>query len=476
VSIPAPGQYSRVVHWFRRDLRLRDNTALHHAARSGRELVPVYITSDWSAGHLWTGAPRQDFLCGCLHALAQSVDELGGRLIIRRGKADVALRELLTETRAEALFLNRDPDPFGRGTEHRLEKLCRELGIAIHSYKDTVLNEAPEILTNAGDPYRVYTPYSRKWLAKDKDPPLPAPSRLATPSGLSSDPLPTLDTWGLPAHDVTLPEPGEGAARKRLRTALRDRLARYQSRRDLPAVEGTSRLSQDLRFGTLSVRTIHQSVHKAMADAPPTVRPQFETYLKELAWREFYMQLLHHFPHVLEHEFNERYRGLPWDEPGKRFEAWKTGTTGFPIVDAGMRELAATGFMHNRVRMITAMFLTKDLHLDWRLGEQFFMQSLVDGEIASNNGGWQWSAGTGADAAPYFRIQNPWSQTKRYDPKGDYIRKWVPELAEVPAKALFTAPDDGSSVALGYPAPIVDHATERNKTLAIFKRHLAEGR
>jgi deoxyribodipyrimidine photo-lyase len=199
-----------------------------------------------------------------------------------------------------------------------------------------------------------------------------------------------------------------------------------------------------------------------------------QKWIAELAWREFYMQVLWHFPAVLEHEFDPKFRGLPWEWDEGKFARWKEGTTGFPIVDAGMRELAATGFMHNRVRMITAMFLTKDLHLDWRMGERYFMQALADGEIASNNGGWQWSAGTGADAAPYFRIQNPWTQAKRFDPEGRYIRRWVPELRDAPAASLFAPPETGGLFGARYPRPMVDHAVERDRTLAIFQRHKEE--
>jgi deoxyribodipyrimidine photo-lyase len=248
-----------------------------------------------------------------------------------------------------------------------------------------------------------------------------------------------------------------------MKEALSARIPDYDAHRDLPAVPGTSRLSQDLRWGTISIRELYQrasSCHSAQ-------------YLKELAWREFYFSILHHFPEVLAEEFNPDWRGLPWEGPGETFEAWKSGKTGFPIVDAGIRELLATGFMHNRVRMIVAMFLTKDLHLDWRLGEQFFAQHLLDGEIASNNGGWQWSAGTGADAAPYFRIQNPWSQTKRFDPQGEYIKRWVPELAGVDPKRFQAPPEDDRPIAQGYPLPIVDHGEERNRTLEIFKTHKA---
>ena len=246
--------------------------------------------------------------------------------------------------------------------------------------------------------------------------------------------------------------------------ALGHRISRYDDTRDIPSLPGTSRLSQDLRWGTLSIRELY---HKA-------VKTGSEQYLKELGWREFYFQILYHFPEVLSDEFNPDWRGLPWEEPGKKFEAWKLGETGFPIIDAGIRELLKTGFMHNRVRMIVAMFLTKDLHIDWRLGEQFFAQHLLDGEIASNNGGWQWSAGTGADAAPYFRIQNPWSQTKRFDAKGEYIKRWVPELKTVDPKRFQAPPEDGQPLADRYPAPILDHSAERKQTLDIFKKHRSQ--
>ncbi len=466
---------TRALHWFRRDLRISDNSALHRAATEADQVVPLYITSTWSGQHLWTGPPRQEFLCACLDSLARNIKTLGGRLIFRSGDAPAVLRAILLDQKIDALYFNRDPDPHGSAVEKSISALCHELGVACHPCKDVALHERDELLTNDGNPYRVFTPYSRKWLDAEKPPPLPKPRQLSTPPDIPSEPAPTLHTWGLHSLGTTLPPAGERAARQRLDLALSSRLASYQDQRDFPARDGTSRLSQDFRFGSLSIRTIYKKVAASLqATRSPATRENFTTFLKELAWREFYMQILHHFPHVLELEFNQKYRGLPWHEPGPAFDAWKSGHTGFPIVDAGMRQLATTGFMHNRVRMITAMFLTKDLHLDWRLGEQFFMQSLLDGEIASNNGGWQWSAGTGADAAPYFRIQNPWTQSKRYDPNGDYIRQWIPELAEVPSKLLHAPPPGGHPLAPHYPAPIIDHATERKRTLAIFKRHLAQ--
>jgi len=472
------------VFWFRRDLRLTDNAALTRAVREAAHVIPVYLVSDWRRHHRWTGAPRQEFLCGSLASLEKNVTAAGGRLVFRRHRDPVgALRSLLTETRADALYFNRDPgEPHGVATDAAVRRLCRELGVACHDEKDAVLHEAHEILTGGGTPYRVYTPYSRNWNAQPKPPVRPrvrafAPLPAAL-TALASDPCPSLATWNLAPAGVTMAEPGERAARARLRATIDRILPAYGERRNTPQGQTTSRLSQDLRFGLISIRELHLRCGQALAAAASAREKQSaQTFINELAWREFYFALLAHYPDVFDHEFNTEWRGLPWSYDDDAFSRWKVGQTGFPIVDAGMRELNATGFMHNRLRMITAMFLTKDLHLDWRLGEMYFMQRLVDGESASNNGGWQWSAGTGADAAPYFRIQNPWSQTKRYDPDGAYIKHWCPELRDVPPAQL--AHDPGPSgnppVAKNYPPPMVDHATERDRTLAIFNHHRQSG-
>jgi deoxyribodipyrimidine photo-lyase len=469
----------RVIHWFRRDLRITDNTALHaavEAAGSEGEVIPVYIASDWKGTHGWTGPVRQEFLCGCLGSLSKNLEAIGGRLIIRRGDAVAELEKLAAETGATAIFANRDPDPFGRAVEARLETVCRERGLDLSLHKDACVHERDEVLTGQGTVFRVFTPYSKSWFAKPKPDPAGAVKRLSTPTEIPSFPLPQLSDWGLAASGATLPEPGERAACERLKNFLSGPIAFYGERRDLMGVEGTSRLSQDLRFGLISPRQIYTAAKRVEETLPPDGRKNVMKFLAEIVWREFYMQLLWHYPQLLDQEFNATWRGMEW--PGlpdipDAFDRWCAGMTGFPIIDAAMRELAATGWMHNRSRMITAMFLTKDLHLDWRLGEAFFMRALVDGEIASNNGGWQWSAGTGADAAPYFRIQNPWSQTKRYDPEGLYIRKWVPELANVSNASLIDPPADGRPIASGYPLPMLDHSAERDRTLDLFARHKA---
>jgi len=464
-----------VIHWFRRDLRIADNSGLYHAARRGLPVVPVCFLSDWRGPHAWTGPNRQHFLCGSIASLARNLETIGGRLLIRHGDPVAGLRELIREAGAVALHFNADPDPFGKAVEQRVRALCAELGIECQAHTDVALHTPDEVLTQGGQPYKVYTPYSRNWLALEKPRPVAKPARLDTPAGVRSLPLPDVSHWGMSVPNAQLVEPGERAARQRLKHAVKNIIGPYADLRNLPGTDGTSRISQDLRHGLLSIRSVHAECVKAEEGATATARRGIEVFIKELAWREFYMAILHHFPSVLDEEFNPDWRGLPWDEPGDMFDLWKNGRTGFPIVDAGMRELLATGHMHNRLRMITAMFLTKDLHHDWKLGESHFMQHLVDGEIASNNGGWQWSAGTGADAAPYFRIQNPWSQTIRYDPQGIYIKRWVPELRDIDPARFHEPPADGRPIAKNYPAPCLDHKSERDRTLAIFARHKEAG-
>jgi len=463
----------RVLHWFRRDLRITDNAALNDAVAAGAEVIPVYVVSGWKEQHRWTGAIRQEFLCGCLRSLDGNLRAVGGRLIVRQGRADEELGRLIRETGATAVTFNRDLDPFGKAMEERVARVAAELGAEARGFQDHVLHGPAEVRTGGGGPFRVYTPYGRVWRSLEKAAPGPKVTALRTPDDVASLPLPELSTWGLQPSGARLPEPGERAARGRMQTALAGPLRGYGENRDTPSGQSTSRLSQDLRFGLLSIRELYARA-AAAREAAGTAgeRGSFDKFIGELGWREFYAAVLAEWPEVLDHEFNPQWRGMPWEGADEdRFGKWCRGETGFPIVDAGMRELAATGFMHNRVRMIVAMFLTKDLRIDWRHGESWFMRHLVDGEIGSNNGGWQWSAGTGADAAPYFRIQNPWTQTKRHDPEGTYIRTWVPELRAVAAERLWTEPAPGLSVASGYPKPMVRHGEERDRTLDFFARH-----
>ena len=467
---------STAIHWFRRDLRITDNTALNAAAAAHDHVVPVFVPSNWQRDHHWCGAARQEFLCGCLASVAKDLEAKGGRLILRDGPADEALEKLIRETGATAVYFARDPDPYGRAMEARVAAMARRLGVTVHPQQDHALHERDEVLTGGGTPYRVFTPYARAWLKLDKPAPGRTLARLSTPPGIASLALPVLAKWGL-TSDAKIIEPGEPAARKRLGRFLDGPVFDYGTLRDIPVAENTSRLSQDLRWGLLSIREIHARCTDIAAHATAAQRRSIAVWINELIWREFYFHVLWHTPEVLDHEFQPETRALKWrdhwrpDEQagGEEFQRWCAGQTGFPIVDAGMRQLAATGFMHNRVRMIVAMFLTKDLHVWWMHGESWFMRRLVDGEIASNNGGWQWSASTGTDAAPYFRIQNPWSQAKRFDPDGDYIRRWVPELRDVPGPRLGEPPTPGLPLAKGYPLSMVDHATERDAALEMFR-------
>lgn len=457
-----------IIHWFRRDLRVTDNTALAAAVRDGDLVCPVYVVSDWEGEHRWTGANRQAFLCGCLESLNGNIRELGGRLVFRRGDAVEEIARLTAETGAHAIYFSRDPDPFGRAAEERLGREMRQRGVEVRGFKDVTIHERDEVLTGAGEPFRVFTPYSRAWAKLPKPELSPRPRAIRSPDGIVSDSCPSLGTWKLGPAAPGIVEAGERAARKRLKIFAEGALARYGDGRDLPGENFTSRLSQDLRWGLLSPREVHAVCRRTADELPASSRSQVEKFIAELVWREFYMQVLWHFPEVLETEFNPKFAGLAWPGREEDYERWCAAETGFPIVDAAMRELRETGYVHNRARMITAMFLTKDLLVDWRRGEQWFIQHLVDGEIASNNGGWQWSAGTGADAAPYFRIQNPWTQTRRHDPEGRYVKRWLPELRDLPAEAFFEPPAPGLRLAKGYPSPMVDHAAARDRALEFF--------
>lgn len=458
----------RVIHWFRRDFRITDNTALAEAAARAEEVIPVYIVSDWKRTHRWTGPMRQQFLCKCLESLKGNLESIGSTLVLRQGEAIVTLAKLVKETQAMAIFYNRDPDPYGREIEKKLKTEAQAWGVEIRDFKDATIHEGEEVLNASKAPFRVFTPYSKAWAKLEKPSARGRLRSLKTPRGIASDPLPTLETWGLqPEGEIV--EAGEKAARERLSRFLDRGLAHYGATRNTPFGDTSSRLSQDLRFGLLSIREIYARVQERMETFAATERGSASTFVNELIWREFYMAVLSHWPEVLEEDFNPKFRHLKWPGNPGDFEKWCAGVTGFPIVDAGMRQLNATGYMPNRVRMIVAMFLTKDLLIHWKLGEAYFMQKLVDGEIASNNGGWQWSAGTGADAAPYFRIQNPWTQAERYDPEAKYIRQWVPELSQCSPEDLIRCPKPGLRIAKNYPAPMLDHGAARERALEFFK-------
>lgn len=477
------------LHWFRRDLRLADNTALTAACREFDFVVPVFVFDPRLLKGHDTGAPRVAFLLDALEVLEQSLAKRGIPLVIRTGDPSEIVVTLAKESGAEAVFVNRDYSPFALRRDTAVEESLRAAGVRWSDHPDLLLTEPSECLKGDGTPYTVFTPYSRKW----REIPKCEPERRAKLASveiprsrrITAGTLPSLADLGF-RLEASIPSGGEPAAMRRLRRFASLRLERYAENRDLPALDGTSGLSADLKFGTISPRQVFAAVTSFVGPErigfDPKRPPQGlsrdhadrltngGTFASELCWRDFYFAILFHFPRVARGAFRENYARLEWPERRAEIrEAWVEGRTGFPIIDAGMRQLAQTGWMHNRLRMLTACFLTKTLLVDWRFGEKIFRQRLVDGELASNNGGWQWSASTGTDAQPYFRIFNPTAQSKRYDPEGEYIRRWVPELRDVPAPLIHEPSGDPATLKkTGYPAPCVDYSAKRKEALDLL--------
>jgi deoxyribodipyrimidine photo-lyase len=456
--------------WFRNDLRLADNPALIAALGSGQAIVPVYVLDEETEGLRPRGAASRWWLHHSLKALDASLRLLGSQLILRRGPAERVLGELAQECDASALYWNRAYHPATRERDTRLKQAFNARGTVAEGLKGNLLFEPWDVKTASGDSYKVFTAFWRACRSQQSPgAPLPAPRTLpAPPSWPASDRLatwhlkPSAPDWagGLQAAWT----PGEATATARLATFLDDALVRYRQERDLPAIDATSRLSPHLAFGEISPRQIWRAAEGRGLSAAT------DKFLAEVGWREFAYHLLFHNGDLAQRNFRPEFDAFPWAEEEDAVEAWRRGRTGYPIVDAGMRELWTTGWMHNRVRMITASFLTKDLLVDWRTGERWFWDTLADADPASNAAGWQWVAGSGADAAPYFRVFNPVLQGEKFDPNGDYVRRWVPELASLPAETIhrpWTAaqplPPDV------YPTRIVDHAAARERALGAFR-------
>lgn len=453
-----------VIHWFRRDLRRRDNTALARAAAEGERLLPIFVLDDAILARRDTGATRVRFLLDCLRALADDLAAHGSRLTVLRGDPARVLVDVAHAVGAAAVHWNKDYEPYARGRDARVAEALAAAGVAARPWKDQVLFEEREILTAAGRPFTVFTPYARAWRTRKPAPPRGVPRLPPAPRAAlaAATPIPTADTLGF-ASTASFPAAGEAAARARLRAFVDERLTDYAERRDYPGRAGTSGLSPDLKLGTVSIRDVYTATEGHGAGA--------RTFVSELAWRDFYQQLLFHHPNVERQAFRPEMRGLAWENDRALFRAWQAGETGYPIVDAAMRQLRGSGWMHNRARMIVASFLTKDLLVDWRWGERHFMRELVDGDLAANNGGWQWAASTGTDAQPWFRIFNPTAQGERFDPDGAYVRRWVPELADVPARWIhrpWDLPASERRVAARYPERIVRHEERRPLALALY--------
>lgn len=426
------------IFWFRRDLRLDDNAALYHALHSGKPVLPVFIFDENILSKLENKHDKRvDFIHRTLTELKSELKKLGSDLLVFHGTPLEVYEKLTSEYEVKSVFTNHDYEPYAQERDAEIAALLNEKGASFKTFKDQCIFEKDEVLKDDGKPYTVYTPYSKKWKAKLNAFYLksyPTEKYFSNFLKFQADSFPSLEEMGFEKTEVSIPSAD-------FELSI---IKNYHNTRDIPSVQGTSRLSVHLRFGTISIRKLAKLAFETN-----------EKFLNELIWRDFYMMILWHFPHVVEGAFRPAYDKIEWENDEHHFEAWCKGETGYAIVDAGMRELNETGFMHNRVRMIVASFLTKHLLLDWRWGEAYFAEKLLDFELSSNNGGWQWASGSGCDAAPYFRVFNPYLQTEKFDPQLRYVQKWVPEFQE-----------------LTYPQPIVDHKFARQRAIDRYQKAL----
>ncbi|MEP7185132.1 MAG: deoxyribodipyrimidine photo-lyase [Rhodanobacter sp.] len=466
---------STALFLFRRDLRLADNPALSAACAAHAHVLPVYIHSPGETGEWTDGAASRWWLHHSLAALSRRLRVHHAELHLREGEPLTVLRKLIQDSGASAVYWNRlyEPDAIARDT--RIKSALREQGLDVHSHNAALWCEPWQIATQQGDPYKVFTPYwrnLRSHLPMTEPLSEPAlPGWRALPGGLPLSALALLPriNWTRGLADSW--QPGEHGAAELLEIFGDDAINHYQQSRDLPAQHGTSQLSPHLHFGEISPRQIRAQLETLADRTDARHRPDIEPYLRELGWREFAYHLLFHFPKTPTENFNPRFANFPWAPTDEaQLVRWQRGRTGIPLVDAGMRQLWHTGWMHNRVRMIVASFLTKNLRQHWRHGAEWFWDTLVDADLANNTLGWQWVAGCGADAAPYFRVFNPVTQSKKFDPEGIYLRRWLPELADAPLKLLHEPWNDPALLKRsGYPAPMVDLAASRQAALDAYK-------
>ena len=477
--------------WFHDDLRVADHPALAAAVESGQPLIALYLLEEESAGLRPLGGASRWWLAGSLRALDAALRQRGGALTLRRGAAAQALPALAAETGATAVYWNRRHDPAGAAIDQAVAEALAKRGTAVHTYQATLLFAPEDVRTRSGAPFAVFTPFLRHVRSiKPPRTPVPAPGAINGADAIASEDLddwklePRAPDWaaGFADHWTR----GEVAARDKLVAFVDASLAAYAGERDRPDRAGTSRLSPHLRFGEVSPFQVWHAIEAAReaGGRAAAVEVGAEKFIAELVWREFCHHLLAHHPDLATRNVQARFDAFLWRDDPAALTAWQRGATGYPIVDAGMRELWATGWMHNRVRMVTASFLAKHLLIDWRAGERWFWDTLVDADLANNPANWQWVAGSGADAAPYFRIFNPALQGQKFDPAGTYVRRWLPELAGLPDDVIHTpeqAPPTllaAAGVTLGktYPAPIVDHKAARARALGAFERIKERGR
>lgn len=460
--------------WFRQDLRLADNLALKKAIDTDGNIIPVYIWEEKEAVSL--GAASKWWLHQSLLSLSASFDSLGSKLIFRQGNALNVLEELIKETSAKGVFWNRCYEPNYIKRDKEIKKVLQEQGLLVESFNGSLLFEPWEVLNSSKKAFQVFTPFWKSCLAKTIRFPIATPKHLPAPDNwpyseqLSDLALEPKINWTSGIANTW--QVGEIGAARTLNELLKTKVFSYQENRDRPDLERISKLSPYLHFGEISPHQIWHAV-KTLEVKNELEQKNIDGYLRQLVWREFAYHLLYHFPNTVEQPLREKYRPFPWINDSKDLQAWQKGKTGYPIVDAGMRQLWKTGWMHNRVRMIVASFLVKDLLIDWKLGERWFWDTLVDADLANNVLGWQWVAGCGADAAPYFRIFNPVTQAEKFDPEGIYIRQWVPEIRNLPLPWLYKPWEatknilEKAGITLGetYPNPIVDHSFARERAL-----------
>ncbi len=467
---------SASIVWFRQDLRLEDNAALAAAVARGGPVIPVYIWSPDEEGDWAPGESSRWWLSRSLAGLQHDMGQAGSRLVVRRGRSAAVLRSLLAETGATAVFMNRRYEPAANRRDQELMASLASNGTDVFVFDESLLFDPARVLNQSGKPYRVFTPYWNRLLSIE-DPgkrvpkPVLIPAPADWPKSTDVDRLQLLKNNSSTERLERYWVPGENGAMEQFKKFLGHGIHDYKTRHNIPGETGTSRLSPHLHFGEISPRRMWYDIRKTHGE-----EPHKSAYLRQLAWREFSYYLLYHFPFCENAPLNETFKVFPWREDPDTLQAWKEGQTGYPLVDAGMRELAVTGWMHNRVRMVTASFLVKHLMINWRTGARWFWEKLVDADLANNTMGWQWTAGCGADAAPYFRVFNPVLQGTRFDPSGEYVRQWIPELAGLPDRYVhqpWKAPASildqaGLKIGLGYPAPIVDHDFARTRALEAY--------
>lgn len=455
-------QYHLSLFIFRRDLRLEDNTALIAAAQKSATIIPCFIFDEQQVGaqNNYRSLNAIQFMIESLQDLDQHIKKKNGRLYFFYGHTAKIIEQLLKQIPVKAIFTNRDYTPFSIKRDEVVQKLCMHYDVAFEQCGDLLLHEPEEILKQDGTPYSIFTPFLKASLYHPVKKPVKLPSihfyqkKIDTAWALKK-----ICKKFLPKQNSKIHVRGGSSNARKILKSLK-KFSNYQKERDFPAITTTG-LSAHLKFGTVSIREVHHAFCLALGVQHPLVR--------QLYWRDFFTHVTYHSPFVLGHAFHKKYDALPWNNNKNDFNHWCTGTTGFPIVDAGMRQLNATGFMHNRVRMIVASFLTKDLHIDWRLGEKYFAQQLVDYDPAVNNGNWQWSASTGCDAQPYFRIFNPWLQQKKFDRDCVYIKRWIPELKNLPSDIIHSWYKQCTKYLIEYPCPMIDHQKESRRAKTMYR-------